>query len=353
MKTGLLLFLIFALPSEPFTEGPLRNWEKEDKMALSITIVEARSVSSMVEKIKTFKTDEWGKFRIAFRWITEHIAYDYASYKSGNIKSVIPNETIKTKKAICQGYADLLKAIADGLGIKCEIVIGYSKGGGYKEGDQFTDTNHAWNAARFDGKWYLFDATWAAGFVDMNGNGHYYKRFERFYFAPLPEEFIFGHLPADSKWQLTPDTISLAEFEKRIDIQVPLFRMGMSTEALHSICPTLQQCDLVQVNPIPTAITIEKVTIPFEKTLSDGKLYSFTIAGPKGSEFFIINEKNTNNLQKKDGVLMWDENMLSSPIAMVYKKGIYKATLTVKSGDLAIYAKANGKKNYIFIWKVK
>lgn len=41
---------------------------------------------------------------------------------------------------------------------------------------------------------------------------------------------------------------------------------------------------------------------------------------------------------------MWDENLLSSPIAMVYKKGIYKATLTVKPGDLAMHARRTGKR---------
>lgn len=352
MKTALMLFLIFALPGKPFTEGPLRNWEREDQLALSLTSADARSVSSIVEKIKTFKTDDWGKFRIAFRWVAEHIAYDYASYKSGSIKSLTPNETIKIKKAVCQGYAELLKAVADGLGITCEVVTGYSKGAGYKEGDRFTATNHAWNAAQFDGQWYLFDATWAAGYVDSK-NERYYKRFESFYFAPTPEQLVINHLPADSRWQLLADPITLSEFEQRGEIQVSLFRLGLTVESLLSLCPSFEHCDLVEVNPLYTTLGIEKATIPFERTLTNGITYSFVLTGSRGSEFFIINEKSGDDLQKKDGVLLWDENLISSPAAMTYKKGIYSATLTAKTGDVTIYVNANGKKNYLFFWKVR
>lgn len=358
MNKILFFILILLSPCVSVASGEERNWEKEDEIALSITVAEARSVATLIDKIKSAKTDEWGKFRIAFRWVAEHIVYDVVSLRSGNIKACTPDETLKKKKAVCQGYADLLKAISDGLGIKCEVVSGYSKGGDYKPGDHFTKTDHAWNAAQFDGKWFLFDATWAAGYLNAK-DGHYYKRFESFYFAPNPEEFVFGHLPKDPQWQIMPDTISLAEFEKRMDVGVALFRMGMKVETLRSICPSLLQCDLVSVNPTLGSVIIEKAAIPFERTLRNGETYTFAITSPKGSEFFIFNEKSQGNLQPKGGVIMWDDDLMSSmmntptPVAMNYKKGIYSTTVTAKSGDLAIYIKDKGKKKYLFTWKVK
>ena len=41
------------------------------------------------------------------------------------------------------------------LNIKVEVIPGYSKGYGFKAGDTFEKTNHAWNAVLINNKWSL------------------------------------------------------------------------------------------------------------------------------------------------------------------------------------------------------
>ena len=56
-------------------------------------------------------------------------------------------------------------------GLECEKISGQAKGGGYYPGCFDPDRlsrgpgAHAWNAVKLGGKWYLSDATWAAGSV--------------------------------------------------------------------------------------------------------------------------------------------------------------------------------------------
>ncbi|KAJ8372359.1 hypothetical protein AAFF_G00289920, partial [Aldrovandia affinis] len=85
------------------------------------------------------------------------------------------------------------------VGIECEEVAGHSKGIGYRQGQSYRDTDsaHMWNAVRLGGHWYLLDACWGAGRVDLD-NKAFIKRYDDFYFLPDPEDFIDSHRPSSS-----------------------------------------------------------------------------------------------------------------------------------------------------------
>lgn len=55
------------------------------------------------------------------------------------------------------------------LGIECVGVSGYSKGIGYKARRSLAEkrSDHEWNAVFVGGQWWLLDACWGAGTVDM------------------------------------------------------------------------------------------------------------------------------------------------------------------------------------------
>lgn len=65
------------------------------------------------------------------------------------------------------------------VGIECREVSGHGKGAGYKLGQSYqnTDSNHQWNAVRLEDHWYLLDACWGAGVVDMD-NKSYTQRYQ-------------------------------------------------------------------------------------------------------------------------------------------------------------------------------
>lgn len=66
------------------------------------------------------------------------------------------------------------------VGIECLEVPGHSKGIGYLQGQSLENvkSDHLWNSVLLDGQWFLLDACWGAGRVDMEHES-FVKRFEK------------------------------------------------------------------------------------------------------------------------------------------------------------------------------
>lgn len=66
------------------------------------------------------------------------------------------------------------------VGIECQEVPGHSKGIGYRQGHSLKNvkSDHLWNAVLLGGQWFLLDACWGAGRVDMDHES-FVKRFEK------------------------------------------------------------------------------------------------------------------------------------------------------------------------------
>jgi transglutaminase-like putative cysteine protease len=92
-----------------------------------------------VEKLQVaFAGDDWERARAVYIWVTEHIAYDTAAYFSGRYGALDAESVFRSGSSVCSGY---------------------SKGAGYRPGQSFRSTNHAWNAIYIDGGRHLFDST--------------------------------------------------------------------------------------------------------------------------------------------------------------------------------------------------
>lgn len=66
------------------------------------------------------------------------------------------------------------------VGIECQEVPGHSKGIGYRQGHSLKNvkSDHLWNAVLLGGQWFLLDACWGAGRVDMQHES-FVKRLRR------------------------------------------------------------------------------------------------------------------------------------------------------------------------------
>lgn len=66
------------------------------------------------------------------------------------------------------------------VGIECQEVPGHSKGIGYRQGQSLKNvkSDHLWNAVLLAGQWFLLDACWGAGRVNMEHES-FVKRFEK------------------------------------------------------------------------------------------------------------------------------------------------------------------------------
>ncbi|EGO59417.1 hypothetical protein NEUTE1DRAFT_60813 [Neurospora tetrasperma FGSC 2508] len=144
------------------------------------------------------------KARAIFTWCHHNMAYDTHGFFNNCIPHhSSPAEQIFSGKAVCQGYADVYKAIALAAGLDCVLISGHGKGFGHHDlasGSSVPpeESNHAWNAVRIDGgEWKIIDACWGAG--HLGDDRLFHKKFspEMFY---LPNEIIGKkHFPTDRR----------------------------------------------------------------------------------------------------------------------------------------------------------
>ncbi|RGP65020.1 hypothetical protein FLONG3_9355 [Fusarium longipes] len=151
------------------------------------------------------------KARAIFTWFHYNVDYDTETFFSKNFKHMTAKDTVLAGKAVCAGYADSYKAIANRAGLECVVVTGHGKGFGYtplKKGERpppAKPDGHAWNAVRIDGgDWKLLDACWGAGHVDGQ---KYVASFTPTQFTDANEHFGLRHFPADARHQFRADGV--------------------------------------------------------------------------------------------------------------------------------------------------
>ncbi len=146
-------------------------------------------------------------------WECDNIAYDAPSFFSGKLPDQGYANVLKTKLAVCEGYAVLFKKLCDTAGVPCAVVDGYSRGYGASifGPEDPTAANHAWNLVQVDHQSYLVDTTWDAGSLDGN---RYTKSYGTGYLFADPAAFILSHFPSNPQYQLLSPAVSAADFVK-------------------------------------------------------------------------------------------------------------------------------------------
>jgi len=163
----------------------------------------------LARNLATVAKSDWEKARAIYVWVCENIDYDTEEFFTGT-SSAASQGTFRSGKAVCDGYSDLVTELSSSLGLEVIKISGYSKGYGYSEKTKFTNTDHAWNALKIQGKWRLVDTTWGAGAIDEDR--HYKKSFSGTWFAIDPDLFLMTHYPESWERSLVADKISLDRF---------------------------------------------------------------------------------------------------------------------------------------------
>lgn len=159
------------------------------------------------------------RFRAIYFWVCHNIRGNYdLMYKNertrkrlkktpealliwnNQFKKEVFTRMLQKKETLCTGYAYLIKELSNLAGLECEIIYGYDESNNIKF-DALDAPNHSWNAIKLNGKWYLCDATWSSGFIDMS-TFLFEFNFENDYFLMEPSEFLKSHRPVEEKWML-------------------------------------------------------------------------------------------------------------------------------------------------------
>jgi len=180
-----------------------------DSVAFYATKDAEESPQCLILYLKSKLHTQDGMIRAIYTWISHNINYNiYTTFKSRNEeineKKEI-REVWKNRKGTCREYAILFRYLAETAGFAAFIINGYNK-----EGKTILPNPHQWCAAQINGKWYLFDPTWGAGYVE---NYQFIPALNYRYFMLSPEQIQQTHMPFDPLWQFKEHPLSYDEFD--------------------------------------------------------------------------------------------------------------------------------------------
>jgi transglutaminase-like putative cysteine protease len=256
------------------------SFQAIDQYALATPESMTKSIDTLADYLVQQAKNDFEKTRAIYRWITQNISYDFEAYLTKNYGSTKASDVLVSRSSICEGYSSLFYALAKASGLEVVTITGWAKGISYNVGDQITGpTNHAWNAVKISGGWYLIDSTWGAGHIYQQ---QFVREFEESYFFTDPEKFIYNHLPQDSKWQLLTTPISSSDFTALPYIYTKFMSYGLSLGNNTKAVITAND-NLSLTFPVPNNIYLMALLFQGSVELSD----SYTSALRSGNQYQI------------------------------------------------------------------
>ncbi len=242
-------------PTPPSLTSPWawKNHETIHPIVTSLTPDIEKSIKSVADYIAQQESDPYLRIKALHDYVISRLSYDLNVLKTGVRPDQDAQTVFSTRKAVCEGYANLFMALGREIGIDVVFI------GGKVRRDlapldlipttlrllksNYDWTLHAWNAVKVADNWQLVDTTW-----DDSDSAKY----SAYYLMPPPEVMITSHLPQQSNWQLLHSPKSQDSFEKQL-ILTPQFFI----EKLQIISPMEYQTDvkikgLIEVKKPPT-----------------------------------------------------------------------------------------------------
>lgn len=188
-------------------------------------------VDELVEYFNQVTETDLEKARAIYIWLSDNISYDVKSINKNKFGDNSAEGVLKSKKAVCAGYAALFDFLGKKMNLEIREVAGYSKNSPVEQNWYFVgeEPGHAWNVIKINGSWKVFDATWGAGSGDDDKRGKlvFTKEYTDNWFNLSPYEAIFSHYPEDTSMMFTEEKISLEEYEEFPTIDISAFTSGL------------------------------------------------------------------------------------------------------------------------------
>ncbi|KAF9577562.1 hypothetical protein BGW38_007146 [Lunasporangiospora selenospora] len=188
------------------------DFSREDGHARACPKSTAASIPTLAHYLTSpFAGDQVSQLRAIFTWLADNVIYDVPAFMSGRYGDQSPEAVLQTRKAVCEGYANLYIALAEPAGLDVKKVIGVARGVDVQVGDDRLGSPHAWNAVTVNGEYLLIDSTWGAGVCDL-ATRSFRKLFRPFFFLLRPNKLIYTHWPDDPKEQFLDPPITETVF---------------------------------------------------------------------------------------------------------------------------------------------
>lgn len=164
---------IYFLQSKAYeiNKNILDNINKADNNPYNLSNKKYSKIISKAKEITATTKDDYEKMKLIYTWVAETIYYDE---DSGDDEQD-PTTVFDTKKAICQGYTDLLHIMLQSVGIKDVVISGFANPSYDYYCGFDSDFGHAWNIAYSASKnrWVIMDSTWGSLNKYENGKFEY------------------------------------------------------------------------------------------------------------------------------------------------------------------------------------
>jgi Transglutaminase-like superfamily len=273
-----------------------------DKYARETPDKYSRSNSELAKYLKRPAKNDLEKARLIYSWIATHIHYDDEGFNTGQYKDEIADSVVVRRKAVCEGFSSLFQELGLLMDLEVEKISGYAKGYGYKPGDKFLDTDHAWNAVKIDGIWKLVDVTWGSSEGETTEKGLLKStmRFDSYWFCVPPEAFIFSHLPENKDWQLTSQAVTLKQYENLPFLHISFFKLGFNAEDIFLKAISGNTKEFVETFPFDYPVNGGE--LPIIKELERGREYTFSIESEYLESVMIVDGGPWTELKREGNV---------------------------------------------------
>ncbi|TRX72034.1 transglutaminase domain-containing protein [Carboxylicivirga sp. M1479] len=254
---------------------------------------------SLAQQIQNDFDTEESRAAAIFTWIALNIQYDTDSYFSSHPKTIsysyrteeerkriersihemLAEATIQDGKGVCQGYSELFRVLCLECGIESKIVSGYSKTKPEEIGQKLGYADHAWNAVKLGGVWYLLDVTWAAGYVHPRFQ-EFVPKFNPVYYKTKPELFFLNHYPNDTKWILN-------RYRESQFVNIPLVTSAYLSKGMKINSPKKGIISKVKGGIIKIEIITDELLNTFSYRFND-QIYMEEVNGERVDEKLVL-----------------------------------------------------------------
>ncbi|PVD32803.1 hypothetical protein C0Q70_08249 [Pomacea canaliculata] len=276
-------------------------FENIDLRAIALVNKDYENYTDLVKDLTRDCHSELEKVRAIFRWV---IAKDLSKNQVSEI--VRPQQTNALLKGVKSGketYHQLFKKLCSYAGIHCEIILGYSKGAGYKPGMRMDGNafRNSWTAVHVEGSWRLINCTWAARHVTGHRDNlpQLFHKYDEFYFLTDPEDYVYQHYPDEPSWQLLEIPLPFSEFLNLPVVKSPFFNYGLRFYSNYGATLTTET-GMVEIRLVtPKILGFGSLLEPVNKSASDPRQYDgrvllryvkneaiFTVALPNPGLFY-------------------------------------------------------------------
>lgn len=181
------------------------------------------ALQRFIEVLTAGETDPFMKVKLIHDWIALSIEYDEEMAQQEFVRGQDLATVLRTRKAVCAGYARLLSAMSAAAGVETVLVNGRVRSIGVASAGDLTP--HVWNLVRIDGRAYLVDVTFDAATIVR---GRHVQSYSTDYLFAPPEQMRFTHLPDVDAYQLLQKPMDEKAFMSQPLITPSFFSLGLS-----------------------------------------------------------------------------------------------------------------------------